>query len=162
MQAEKHAGAAPKRRARRLSLKRREALTGWVFVSPALIGFAIFTFGAIIRSFYYSLTDYSLLSQPNFVGLANYIRAFTKDQYFYQYFGNTFYFVITLVPIVLVCSLLLAILINKKARALDQGLPGGAVFAQHHLHCGGEYGLAVDLQPGHGHPEQHSHCHRPE
>ena len=67
---------APKGR-RRLSLKRREALTGWVFVSPALIGFTIFTFGAIIRSFYYSLTDYSLLSQPNFVGLANYIRAFT-------------------------------------------------------------------------------------
>ena len=120
MQAEKHAGAAPKRRARRLSLKRREALTGWVFVSPALIGFAIFTFGAIIRSFYYSLTDYSLLSQPNFVGLANYIRAFTKDQYFYQYFGNTFYFVITLVPIVLVCLLLLAILINKKAGHLTK------------------------------------------
>lgn len=119
MQAEKHAGAAPKGR-RRLSLKRREALTGWVFVSPALIGFTIFTFGAIIRSFYYSLTDYSLLSQPNFVGLANYIRAFTKDQYFYQYFGNTFYFVITLVPIVLVCSLLLAILINKKAGHLTK------------------------------------------
>lgn len=120
MQAGKHAGAAPQPRRRRLSLKRREALTGWVFVSPALIGFTIFTFGAIVRSFYYSLTDYSLLSEPSFVGLANYIRAFTKDQYFYQYFGNTFYFVITLVPIVLVCSLLLAILINKKAGHLTK------------------------------------------
>lgn len=105
---------------RGLNLKRREALTGWLFVSPALIGFMVFTFGAILRSFYYSLTDYSLLSEPNFVGLANYIRAFTKDEYFYKYFGNTFYFVVALVPIVLVCSLLLAILINKKAGRLTK------------------------------------------
>lgn len=105
---------------RGLNLKRREALTGWLFVSPALIGFMVFTFGAIFRSFYYSLTDYSLLSEPNFVGLANYIRAFTKDEYFYKYFGNTFYFVVALVPIVLVCSLLLAILINKKAGRLTK------------------------------------------
>lgn len=100
---------------KRMTLKRREAVTGWLFVSPALIGFSIFTFGAIVRSFYFSLTDYSLLTEPNFVGLANYIRAFTNDEYFYKYFGNTFYFVLTLVPIVLVCSLLLAILINRKA-----------------------------------------------
>lgn len=104
-----------RRRKGRMTLKRREAMTGWLFVSPALIGFSIFTFGAILRSFYFSLTDYSLLTKPHFLGLANYIRAFTNDEYFYQYFGNTFYFVVTLVPIVLVCSLLLAILINRKA-----------------------------------------------
>lgn len=110
----------PKQEARqhrkgRMTLKRREAATGWLFVSPALIGFSIFTFGAILRSFYFSLTDYSLLAEPEFLGLDNYIRAFTNDEYFYKYFGNTFYFVVTLVPIVLVCSLLLAILINRKA-----------------------------------------------
>lgn len=97
-----------------LSLQGKEALTGWLFVSPALIGFAIFTFGAIIRSFYISLTDYNLLSDPKFVGVQNYIRAFA-DEYFYKYFGNTFYFVIALVPTVLILSLLLALLINKKA-----------------------------------------------
>lgn len=102
----------------KLSLKKREAITGWLFVSPALIGFSIFTFGAILRSLYYSLTDYSLLSEPNFVGIRNYIRAFTKDQYFSKYFGNTFYFVFTLVPIVLATSLLLAILINRQASKL--------------------------------------------
>ena len=110
----------PKQEARqhrkgRMTLKRREAATGWLFVSPALIGFSIFTFGAILRSFYFSLTDYSLLTEPEFLGLDNYIRAFTNDEYFYKYFRNTFYFVVTLVPIVLVCSLLLAILINRKA-----------------------------------------------
>ena len=102
------------RRGRRLNLKQREALTGWLFVSPALIGFGIFTFGAILYSLSLSFTDYNLLGSPEWLGLENYIRAFTNDQYFYQYFGNTFYFALVLVPVVLVISLFLAILINKK------------------------------------------------
>ena len=86
---------------RRFNLKRREACTGWLFVSPALIGFSIFTFGSILYSLYLSFTDYNLLSKPNWLGLQNYVKAFTDDQYFYPYFGNTFYFVVALVPIVL-------------------------------------------------------------
>ena len=108
------------RRGRRLNLKQREALTGWLFVSPALIGFGIFTFGAILYSLYLSFTDYDLFGTPEWVGLENYIKAFTNDEYFYQYFGNTFYFAIVLVPVVLVISLFLAILINKKVGKLTK------------------------------------------
>lgn len=108
------------RRGRRLNLKQREALTGWLFVSPALIGFGIFTFGAILYSLYLSFTDYDMFGTPEWVGLGNYIKAFTNDEYFYQYFGNTFYFAIVLVPVVLVISLFLAILINKKVGKLTK------------------------------------------
>lgn len=100
---------------KRMSLKTKEALTGWLFLSPALIGFSIFTFGSIIYSLYLSLTDYDLMTKPKFIGLENYIRAFTKDESFYKFFGNTLYFVVLLVPIVLSISLFLALLINKKA-----------------------------------------------
>lgn len=100
---------------KRMSLKTKEALTGWLFLSPALIGFSIFTFGSIIYSLYLSLTDYDLMTKPKFIGLENYIRAFTKDESFYKFFGNTLYFVVLLVPIVLAISLFLALLINKKA-----------------------------------------------
>lgn len=103
-----------------LSLRQKEAGMGWLFVSPALIGFSIFTFGAILYSLYLSFTDYNLLSKPKWIGLKNYIRAFTEDDYFYQYFGNTLYFVVALVPIVLVFSLALALLINKKAGKMTQ------------------------------------------
>ncbi|MBC5630707.1 sugar ABC transporter permease [Clostridium sp. NSJ-6] len=103
-----------------MTLKTKQSLTGWLFVSPALIGFSIFTFGSIIYSFYLSLTDYDLMTEPKFIGFANYIKAFTKDEYFYKYFGNTLYFVVFLVPIVLVISLLLALLINKKAGKLTK------------------------------------------
>ena len=108
------------RRGRRLNLKQREALTGWLFVSPALIGCGIFTFGAILYSLYLSFTDYDMFGTPEWVGLENYIKAFTNDEYFYQYFGNTFYFAIVLVPVVLVISLFLAILINKKVGRLTK------------------------------------------
>ena len=108
------------RRGRRLNLKQREALTGWLFVSPALIGFGIFTLGAILYSLYLSFTDYDMFGTPEWVGLENYIKAFTNDEYFYQYFGNTFYFAIVLVPVVLVISLFLAILINKKVGKLTK------------------------------------------
>ena len=104
---------------KKYSLKAKEARLGWLFVLPALIGFSIFTFGAIIRSLYYSFTDWDLLTKPKFVGLKNYIDIFTNDKYFYQYMGNTLFFVTTLVPIVLVFSLLLAVLINKKSKGLS-------------------------------------------
>ena len=100
---------------RRMTLQKQEALLGWLFISPALIGFGIFTFGSMLYSLYLSFTDYNLMAKPNLVGLSNYARAFKQDQYFYPYFGNTLFFVITLVPIVLVFSLALALLINKKA-----------------------------------------------
>lgn len=109
------------RRRRAFGMKRREAITGWLFVSPALIGFSIFTFGSILYSLYLSMTDYNLLSPPKWIGLKNYITAFTDDRYFYPYFGNTFFFVIALVPTVLVVSLALSILINKKAGRLTKG-----------------------------------------
>ena len=99
------------------SLKKREALTGWLFVMPELIGFSIFTFFAIGYSFYISLTKYELLSAPKFVGLRNYARLF-RDAKFFKYLGNTLYFVVALVPLVLVISMALAILINKKTKVL--------------------------------------------
>ncbi len=101
----------------KLSLKQKEAAAGWLFVSPALIGFTIFTFSSILRSLYYSFTEWDLLTPPKWVGLENFKRVF-QDKYFYQYMGNTLYFVVLLVPIVLVVSLMLAIFINKKTKGM--------------------------------------------
>lgn len=101
-----------------LSLAKQEARLGWIFVMPALIGFSIFTFGSILVSLYYSFTEWNLLASPQWVGFQNYVNIFTNDKYFYQYMGNTFYFVLLLVPIVLVVSLFLAIFINKRSKGI--------------------------------------------
>jgi multiple sugar transport system permease protein len=101
----------------RYTLRRREALTGWLFVMPALLGFAVFTFGSILYSFYLSLTKWELLTSPEFIGLHNYVKLFS-DPKFFKFTGNTLYFVVWLVPLVLVISMALAILINRKTKLL--------------------------------------------
>ena len=92
-----------------------------VFVLPTLLAFIIGFIWPFIWGIYLSFQRFTTVSKTTFVGLQNYVKAFTDDQYFYPYFGNTFYFVVALVPIVLVVSLLLAILINKKAGRLTKG-----------------------------------------
>lgn len=70
---------------RKLTLQKQEALLGWLFIAPALIGFSIFTFGSMLYSLFLSFTDYNLMAKPNMVGFSNYIKAFKEDQYFYPY-----------------------------------------------------------------------------
>lgn len=105
---------------KKFGLKKQEALIGWLFITPTLIGFSMFTYGSIIRSFFFSLTEWDLLSPSTFIGVENYKKLFL-DWYFYQYMGNTLFFVVTLVPIVMVCSLFLAILINGNNRNKAMG-----------------------------------------
>ncbi|HEY5821164.1 MAG TPA: sugar ABC transporter permease [Propionibacteriaceae bacterium] len=45
-----------------------------VFILPALIGFVVFYVYPSIRGFYFSLTRYSLLGTPKFIGFDNYVR----------------------------------------------------------------------------------------
>jgi len=103
---------------KKAGLKTQEARLGWIFVAPAIIGFSIFTFGSILRSLYYALTDWNLLTPPKFTGILNFISIF-QDKYFYQYMGNTVYFVVALVPFVLAISLILAVAINKRTKGAN-------------------------------------------
>ena len=54
-----------------------------LFILPAAIGFLTFYLYPTIRGIYFSLTRYSLLGQPTFIGFSNYARLF-KDPLFYN------------------------------------------------------------------------------
>lgn len=102
----------------KFSLKKQESITAWLFILPTLIGFSIFTFGSIIYSFFISLTDWDLLTPSKYIGFSNYLEIF-KDADFWQCMYNTVYFVVALVPSVLVLSMFIAIIINKRAKSLS-------------------------------------------
>lgn len=51
-----------------------QMLSGWLFLSPNLLGFLIFFAGPLLLSFYFSFTDSDAFNPPNWVGLANYAR----------------------------------------------------------------------------------------
>ena len=51
-----------------------QILSGWLFLSPNLLGFLIFFAGPLILSFYFSFTDSDAFKTPNWVGFANYAK----------------------------------------------------------------------------------------
>jgi multiple sugar transport system permease protein len=58
---------------RRRSLRSREAFAGYLFVAPALLGFILFIAGPILTSFYFSLSDFRLITPPEWAGAKNYL-----------------------------------------------------------------------------------------
>lgn len=105
----------------RKALMRGEALTGWLFVLPWLVGFTAFTLGPMIFSLYTSFTDYNIIRAPNWIGLDNYRRIFFEDRFFWISLKNTFWMVAVKTPIVIVLALGIAILLNMD-------LPGSRIF----------------------------------
>ena len=88
---------------------------GMAFLSPWLIGFALFTAIPLAMSLYYSFCDFSLLQRPVFTGLSNY-RALMHDPVFWKANANTFYYAIFALPIGLALALFFALLLNVKIR----------------------------------------------
>ncbi len=102
---------------RAIRLRRREARTGLLFLSPWLIGLAVFTAYPIIASFLFSFTYYTGLSAPRWAGFENYVQLF-RDSLFWKAIYNTLYLAIIGIPLAQVLSILVALLLNTKVRFL--------------------------------------------
>lgn len=113
--------ALPKKGSRtgRKRIRDDDGWVGYLFIAPWIIGFLLLTVYPIFRSLYLSFTDYSLLSEPVWVGLRNYIDIFTKDRSFQKSLGVTFTFVAFAVPIRMTTSLMVAVLLNQKLRFMS-------------------------------------------
>lgn len=95
------------------TLRGREALTFYLFITPWLVGFVIFIVGPIIASLGLSFTDYDIMLPPALVGLGNYQEIFA-DPLFYTSLYNTFYIVFLAVPLSMIAAFGLAMLLNQK------------------------------------------------
>jgi multiple sugar transport system permease protein len=98
-------------------MRRREAIEGILYTSPWIIGFIVFVAGPLVASMYLSLTKYNVLRPAQFIGLQNYLFAFTKDELFIPSIVRTFYYALLLMPLAMVGSLFVAILLNQKLLA---------------------------------------------
>lgn len=102
-----------------LTLRTREALVGWLFVSPITIGFAIFFVGPLIAVLGYSLTEWNLLSQQSsFVGMDNYADALGRNPDFWHVLSNSLIFAGGLVPLNMALALTLAIALSRPFRGV--------------------------------------------
>jgi len=92
---------------------------GLFYLSPYIIGLLIFTTLPFLASLYLSFTNYNLLDQPTFTGLANYIKLFTNDRTFRKSLWVTLIYVFTTVPLKLVFALFIAVILNYKLKAIN-------------------------------------------
>jgi len=106
----------PKKPKRKMGkMARREELAFWLFILPWFIGFIVFSGGPIVASMGISLTEYSILQPPRFIGLENYNLLF-NDELFYRSVFNTVYYVGVSVPLGVTLAFLMAIALNQKLR----------------------------------------------
>ncbi|QKW10301.1 sugar ABC transporter permease [Streptomyces sp. NA04227] len=107
--------SSPPAVAGRRSQRRREALTGLLFVLPTLVIFGLFKFLPIAGAGAMSLTRYRLNGDYTFLGTDNYTRLF-DDPHFWESLGVTVSYVLLFVPLIIVVSLVGALLLDKLVR----------------------------------------------
>ena len=66
-----------------LNMWQKEALTGYLFAMPFIIGLLFFLVVPMFVSLYYSFCDFNIISDAKWIGLKNYIEIF-QDEDFYQ------------------------------------------------------------------------------
>jgi multiple sugar transport system permease protein len=96
-----------------MTQSRREAIVAYIFISPWLLGLLIFLVGPILLSFYFSLTKYTLIKPPEWLGFANYERMLT-DPFVGIALRVTGTYTLLAVPLGTIVALLIALLLNQK------------------------------------------------
>jgi multiple sugar transport system permease protein len=106
----------PPRRFFQMSMRKREAIFGYIFLSPWIIGFIVFLIGPMIASLYLSLTQYKMIHAPEWIGFANYTRMFTDDLVL-RSLKVTLTYTAFSVPLGMICAMAVAVLLNQKIYA---------------------------------------------
>ncbi|MFI3171088.1 MAG: sugar ABC transporter permease [Eubacteriales bacterium] len=91
---------------------------GLLYVLPFIIGLSVFQLYPFISSFVYSFTDLSLANDWKFIGLENYIKAFTADKDFYQSLRVTATYVFIAVPCKLLFALFIAMILSMDLKGI--------------------------------------------
>lgn len=99
---------------------RKNNLVGYLFISPWLIGFILFSLIPIGASLGLAFTDYRLLRQDEtaFIGLDNFERMFYEDPRYWKAVKATVRYVALSVPLRLMFALAVAMLLNTKRRGV--------------------------------------------
>lgn len=94
-------------------------LTPYLFLLPALLILGLTVFLPAMQAFYLSFTryEYDITQAPQWIGLANFRRLFS-DRVFWQTLQNTIFYLIGVVPVLVIAPLAIAILVNQKLRGM--------------------------------------------
>ncbi|SEO68039.1 carbohydrate ABC transporter permease [Paenibacillus sp. OV219] len=97
---------------------KREAIAGYLFIAPWIVGFVVFVLGALVTAFYVSMTDWDLLTPSKWIGTDNYETLF-HDKKFWISLRVTVIYVVTAVPLGIIFGFSIALLLNQKIKGLS-------------------------------------------
>ncbi len=102
------------------SITRREALAGYLFAGPWIVGFITLTAGPILASIFLSFCDYDVLHPPYYVGVHNYVELFGSDSYYLKTsLYNVAYLAVFGIPLGICTGLSIALLLNSKVGGMS-------------------------------------------
>ena len=94
------------------SLRRSDAIAGYLFILPTVLGFLLFVLGPILGGLALGFMEYDLLTRPGWAGLDNF-RKLGDDARVLQIFGNTVYYVVGMILLDLVWAMILAVALHS-------------------------------------------------
>ena len=102
-----------------LSYEQRNAVRGYAFILPWLIGFIVFYLGCLYQLGRFSLLDIKIDATTGsrvdtFVGFANYVEAFTAHASFKQTLTSSLMDMVIDLPMIIFFSLFVALMLNRK------------------------------------------------
>ena len=100
------------------SIQKRNAITGYIFLSPWLVGLFVVFLVPLVSSIAFSLCKLTIKDgyELDFIGFQNFFYAMTKDVNFPQYLAQTLLDLLYNVPVLLVFSFFVALLLKQKFR----------------------------------------------
>lgn len=97
---------------KKITLRKKQNLTGWIFLTPAVLLIAAMSFYPMIKALLLSFQT-GVGNKMTYAGIYNYVRMF-QDKVFMQALLNNFVYLIIQVPIMLILALILASMLNDK------------------------------------------------
>lgn len=88
-------------------------LEDYLFMSPYLLIFVVFTIVPVVTAIYYSFTYFNVIEPAKFIGIGNYVHLLIDDSLFMKSLKNTLLLSCVTGPVGFLLSLLLAWLVNE-------------------------------------------------
>lgn len=103
---------------RRSAKARSEAIAGYIFTAPAILGLLLWTLGPMIASLFISLSNWQIFDELQWIGLANYEKIFTSDLFFKKSLLITLYYALGSVITGNLAAIVLGLMMNMNLRSI--------------------------------------------
>jgi ABC-type sugar transport system permease subunit len=100
-----------------MTLSRRRAITGLLFVSPFIFGFLVFYLLSLLMTLNFAFSETTLEGlgySTRFIGFDNFVYAFTEHPRFNQVLVESIINMIVDLPLIIFFSLFIALILNQK------------------------------------------------